>query len=105
MIISNDPFYNLIKNIISRGVNPLYVRNLENNIIYHISKAINVPINWDSPFFRKAKTPFNISKLNEYKKYMTIQWRKPWLKNRKNHQRIVGNGEEMLEKLDSNLFK
>ena len=36
---------------------------------------------------------------------MTIQWRKPWPKNRKNQQRIIGNGEEMLEKLDSVLFK
>ena len=146
MIINKDPFYNLFKNIISRGGKPLYARNLDNNIIYHVSKAIYVPMNWDSPVFCKAETPkchkisktykillesiykymkipeffdeayydeeiflypksFNISKLNEYKKYMTIQWRKPWPKNRKNQERILGNGEEMLEKLDSVLFK
>ena len=144
--INNDPYYNLYKNIISRGGKPLYAKNLDNNIIYHVSKAIHVPINWDSPVFCKAETPkclkisktykallksifkymniseffdeahydkeiflypksFNISQLNEYKKYMTIQWRKPWPKNRKNQQRIIGNGGEMLEKLDSVLFK
>jgi len=146
MIINKDPFYNLFKNIISRGGKPLYARNLNNNKIYHVSKAIFVPINWDSPVFCKARTPnclkisktykillesiykymkipeffdetyydkeiflypksFKNSKLNEYKKYMTIQWRKPWPKNRKNQKRILGNGEEMLEKLDSVLLK
>jgi hypothetical protein len=144
--INNDPFYNLFKNIISRGGKPLYARNLDKNIIYHVSKAIYIPINWDSPVFCKTEIPvclkisktykvllnaifkymnipefldgtnynkeiflypksFNISKLNEYKKYMTIQWRKPWPKNRKNQQRILGNWEEMLEKLDSVLLK
>ena len=146
MKINNDPFYNLFKNIISRGGEPLYARNLDKNIIYHVSKAIHVPINWDSPVFCKTKIPicrkisktykillksifkymnipkffdrtnydkeiflypksFKNSKLNEYKKYMTIQWRKPWPKDRKNQQRILGNGEEILEKLDSVLFK
>ena len=146
MKINHDPFYNLYKNIISRGGKPLYARNLDKNIIYHVSKAIYVPINWDSPVYCKTEIPncqkisktykillksifkymnipkffdktnydkeiflypksFNNLKLNEYKKYMTIQWRKPWSKNRKNQQRILGNGEEMLEKLDSLLFK
>ena len=136
MKINNDPFYNLFKNIISRGGEPLYARNLDKNIIYHVSKAIHVPINWDSPVYCKTEIPiclkisktykillksifkymnipkffdkanydkeiflypksFKISKLNEYKKYMTIQWRKPWPKDRKNQQRILGNGEEI----------
>ena len=146
MVINNDPFYNLFKNIISRGGKPIYARNLDKNIIYYVSKAIHVPINWDSPVFCKTKVPichkisktykmlyksifkymnipeffdninydkeiflypksFNNLKLNEYKKYMTIQWRKPWPKGRKNQQRILGNGEEILEKLDSVLYK
>ena len=146
MKINNDPFYNLFKNIISRGGKPLYARNLDKNINYHVSNAIYVPINWDSPVFCKTEIPiclkisktykvllksifkylnipefldranydkeiflypksFNYSKLNDYKKYMTIQWRKPWPKNRKNQQRILGNGEKMLEKLDSILYK
>ena len=144
--INHDPFYNLFKNVISRGGKPLYARDLDKNILYHVSKAIHVPINWDSPVFCKTKIPicqkisktykvlyksifkymniteffdninynkeiilypksFNNLKLNEYKKYMTIQWRKPWPKGRKNQQRILGNGQEMLEKLDSVLFK
>lgn len=146
MKINHDPFYKLFKNIISRGGKPLYARNLDKNIIYHVSKAIYVPINWDSPVYCKTEIPicqkisktykvllksifkymnipeffdrpnynkeiflypksFNNLKLNEYKKYMTIQWRKPWPKNRKNQERILGNGEEILEKLDSLLFK
>jgi len=146
MKINNDPYYNLFKNIISRGGKPLYARNLDKNTIYHVSKAIYVPINWDSPVFCNTEIPtclkisktykvllksifkymnipeffdganydkeiflypksFSNSKLNEYKKYMTIQWRKPWPKDRKNQQRILGNGEEILEKLDSVLFK
>jgi len=144
--INNDPYYHLFKNIISRGGKPLYARDLDNKKIYHVSKAIYVPINWDSPVFCLTETPiclkisktykvllksifkymnipeffdginfdkeiflypksFNISKLKEYKKYMTIQWRKPWPKNRKNQERILGNGEEILEKLDSVLLK
>ena len=144
--INNDPYYSLYENIISRGGKPLYARNLDKNIIYHVSKAIHVPINWDSPVFCNTKIPkcqkisktykvllktifkhlkipeffdnfnydkeiflypksFNNLKLNEYKKFMTIQWRKPWPKNRKNQQRILGNGKEILEKLDSLLFK
>ena len=146
MKINNDPFYHLFKNIISRGGKPLYARNLDKNKIYHVSKAIHIPINWDSPVFCKTKIPicqkitktykvllksifkymnipeffdnnnydkeiflypksFNNLKIKEYRKYMTIQWRKPWPKNRKNQQRILGNGEEMIEKLDSVLFK
>ena len=146
MKINNDPYYNLFKNIISRGGKPLYARNLDKDIIYHVSKAIHVPINLDSPVFCQTKIPichkisksykallksifkymnipkffdrtnydneiflypksFVNSKLNEYKKFMTIQWRKPWPKNRKNQQRILGNGEGMLEKLDSILYK
>jgi hypothetical protein len=143
--INNDPYYNLFKNIISKGGKPLYARDLDKNITYHVSKAIYVPINLDSPVFCNTTIPkcqaisktykvllkaifkymnipeffdntnynkeiflypksFNNSKLNEYRKYMTIQWRKPWPKGRKNQQRILGNGEEILEKLDSVLF-
>ena len=60
--------------------------------------------NYDKEIFLYPKS-FNNLKIKEYRKYMTIQWRKPWPKNRKNQQRILGNGEEMIEKLDSVLFK
>ena len=47
MTINNDPFYDLYKNIVSRGGEPIYIKNLKKK--YHISSAIHVPINWDSP--------------------------------------------------------
>ena len=31
---------------------------------------------------------------------MTIQWRKPWPKNRKGQFRLLGNGQEIVEKLN-----
>ena len=49
MKLQNDPFYELYKNIISRGGEPLYIRNMKQK--YHISSAFHIPINWDSPLF------------------------------------------------------
>ena len=49
MRINNDPYYDLYKLIISRGGEPLHIRDLKKK--YHISAAIHVPINWDSPLF------------------------------------------------------
>ena len=139
--INNDPYFNLYKNIISRGSEPLHIRNLSSKV-YHISNAIHIPINWDSPVFCKSKIPncknksktysllydsilkylkipsfednihndkeiffypksFTNSKLSLYTKYITIQWRKPWPKTRKGQERIFGNAQEIVEKLDS----
>ena len=138
----NDNLYNLYKNIISAGNEPIHVRNLKKK--YHISSGIHIPINWDSPCFlfsgvpeckNPTKTYFllnkyttkymNIlnftdfsntdseifyypssidkSKLNEYKKFVTIQWRKIWPKGRKNQHRILGNGPELADSLSSKL--
>ena len=47
--IRQDPFYDIYKNMISRGGEPIYIRNLKKK--YKISKAIHVPINWDSPAY------------------------------------------------------
>ena len=47
IIIFKDPFYDLYENIISRGGKPIYIRNLKKK--YHISKAIHIPVNFDSP--------------------------------------------------------
>jgi hypothetical protein len=44
-----DPFYELYKRLVSRGGKPLFIRNLKQK--YHISSAIHIPINWDSPLF------------------------------------------------------
>ena len=57
-------------------------------------------INYDKDIFFYPKS-FSNSKLYQYKKFMTIQWRKPWPKTRKGQQRIFGNGKEIVEKLDS----
>ena len=55
MKLQNDPFFDLYKNIISRGGEPLYIRNMKQK--YHISSAIHIPINWDSPLFIKLSIP------------------------------------------------
>ena len=49
MTFNNDPFYDLYKNIVSRGGEPIFIRNLKKK--YHISSAIHVPVNWDSGAF------------------------------------------------------
>lgn len=146
MKFNNDPFFNLYKNIISRGGEPIHIRDLNKNIKYHISNAVNIPINWDSPCFivcgipkckKKTKTyhylynsvfkymnipnfidnnnydkeifyypkSFNNRKLSNYTKYLTIQWRKPWPRNRKGQFRLLGNGPEIVEKLDTIIKK
>ena len=55
MKLESDPFYDIYKNVISGGGKPLYIRNLKQK--YHISTAIHVPINWDSPVFIDLKIP------------------------------------------------
>ena len=47
--IKDDPFYDIYKNMISRGGKPIYIKDLKKK--YHISSAIHIPINWDSPCF------------------------------------------------------
>jgi len=55
IVLNDDPFYDLYKNLISRGGEPIYVRNLKKK--YRISSAIHVPINWDSPCFIHSNVP------------------------------------------------
>ena len=55
MFLKNDPFYEIYKNIISRGGKPIYIRDLKQK--YHINSAIHIPINWDSPLFINLKIP------------------------------------------------
>ena len=144
----NDPLFNLYKYVISGGNTPIYIRDIKEK--YHISSAIHIPINWDSPCFILSSVPYckyptktyyllnkyvqnymnipnfidfnnvdnetfyypksilksNINTtLNEYKKYVTIQWRRVWPKDRKGQQRILGNGPELAEKLAEKLPK
>ena len=55
MTIKQDPFYDLYKNIISRGGEPIYIRDLTQK--YFIPSAVHVPINWDSTAFLDVKFP------------------------------------------------
>ena len=139
----NDPFYDLYKYVISAGNAPIHIKTLKKK--YHISSAIHIPINWDSPCFieswilnyckNPSKTyyllnnyiqkymnipnytdffitdnetyyyPKTMNKLYEYKKYVTIQWRKDWTKGRRRQHRILGNGPELAEALASQMPK
>jgi hypothetical protein len=49
MTLNNHPLYELYKNIVSRGSEPIFIRNLKNK--YFISSAFHIPINWDSGAF------------------------------------------------------
>ena len=49
--IDKDPLYEIYKNVISRGGEPIHINQL--NKTYHITEAIHVPINWDSPCFSR----------------------------------------------------
>ena len=53
--IPRDPFYDIYKKMISKGGEPIYIRNLKKK--YKISKAIHIPINWDSPLFIEVDVP------------------------------------------------
>ena len=50
--IKFDPLYDMYKNIISRGIEPIHISQLAKQI-YHVTEAFYVPINWDSPLFTK----------------------------------------------------
>lgn len=53
LTIKDDPFYDIYKNLISRGGEPIYINDLNHK--YHISSAIHVPINLDSTSFLATK--------------------------------------------------
>ena len=69
----------------------------------NITKFIDNKI-YNQEIFYYPKSFIN-SDLSSYNKYVTILWRKPWPKNRKGQQRILGNGPEIVEKLNSILPK
>ena len=147
MTINDDPFFDIYKSIISRGGEPIYIRNLNKKFL--VSSAVHVPINVDSPLFMDKSFPNCgqhqgkvFEKLNnlidkymniqtyedkfisdnetyyypksvvdsynskiQFKKYITVQWRKVWPKGRKGQYRILGNGPEIAEKLANALPK
>ena len=55
MKFNEDPYYDLYKNVISGGNEPIHIRDIKNNI--QIKNAVHIPINWDSPCFTKCRIP------------------------------------------------
>ena len=53
--IQNDPFYDLYKELISRGGDPFHIKTLKKK--YLITNAVHIPINWDSPCFISSSIP------------------------------------------------
>ena len=125
MKFNNDPFLNLYKNLISRGGKPIHIRDLNKNTKYHISNAVNIPINWDSPCFTVCGIPKCKNKAKTYHylynlvfKYMKISnfidnynydkeifYYPNSFKNRRGQYRLLGNGPEIVEKLDKVIKK
>ena len=65
--LPRDPFYDIYKKMISRGGEPMYIKNLKQK--YKISKAIHVPINWDSPLSIEIDFPTCDHRTKTYKLY------------------------------------
>ena len=65
--LPRDPFYDIYKKMISRGGEPIYIKNLKKK--YKISKAIHVPINWDSPLSIEIDFPTCDHRTKTYKLY------------------------------------
>ena len=81
--LPQDPFSEIFKKMLSRGGGLIYVKNLKKK--YKISKAINVPMNWDSSIFLYIGIPHCSSMMRTYQlyndfvdKYMNL---KPFIDN------------------------
>ena len=55
ILIMDDPFYDLYKELIGRGGEPIHIKNLTKK--YLVSKGVHIPINWDSPCFISSEVP------------------------------------------------
>ena len=55
ILIMDDPFYDLYKELIGRGGEPIHIKNLTKK--YLVSKGVHIPINWDSPCFIRSEVP------------------------------------------------
>ena len=65
--IPQDPFLDIYKNVISRGGEPIHVKNLKKK--YKISNAIHVPLNGDCPLFIYIDVPKCDSSTTAYQLY------------------------------------
>ena len=55
ILIMDDPFYDLYKELIGRGGEPIHIKNLTKK--YLVAKGVHIPINWDSPCFIRSEVP------------------------------------------------
>lgn len=74
-----------------------------------VLKNINIPsfidsFNYNKEIFYYSNFSFN-SNISSYTKFLTIQWRKVWPKERTGQYRILGNGPEIVDILVNNLPK
>ena len=65
--IPNDPFHDMFNDIFKDSFEPIYLNNLKKK--YKISKAVNVPMNWDTPTFIVMNLPKCNSTTRTYKLY------------------------------------
>ena len=71
MYLKNDPYHEIYKKALSRGGEPIFIKDLKHK--YHISSAIHVPLNWDSPLFIKnIKTTYCKHPTKTYKKLFEL---------------------------------
>ena len=56
------------------------------------------PINYSNESFYYPKSVTNPNS-EKFTKFVTFQWRKAWPKGRKGQNRLIGNGEEIVENL------
>ena len=103
--IPRDPFYDIYKKMISKGGEPIYIRNLKKK--YKISKAIHIPINWDSPLFIEVDVPNCDTATKSYKffndfvdKYLDI---KPFKDKFISDNEIFYYPESILKSHESNI--
>lgn len=53
MYLNKDPNYIFYKHLISKGGEPIHIKNLSKK--YHISNAFHIPIGWDTPLTYRIK--------------------------------------------------
>ena len=76
-------------------------------LLHLISKYFFIPEFYDSLDYNDTIIRYstNIKNVNDtkYTKFVTIQWRKPFPPDRKNQGRLMGNGPELLNKLQAKM--
>jgi len=71
MYLKYDPYYEIFKKVLSRGGEPIFIKDLKKK--YHISSAIHVPINWDSPLLiRDINNTYCKHPTKTYKKLLEL---------------------------------